>query len=46
MKHLRVEEYTYLGQTISRNKDHENEIRKKIGMRWSVFALLMNTVIS
>ncbi len=32
-----MEEYTYLGKTVSANPDHEKEIRRRIGMGWSAF---------
>ncbi len=33
----RVEEYIYLGQTVSANPAHVKEIKRRIGMGWSAF---------
>ncbi len=41
-----VEEYTYLGQMVKANPEHEKEIRRRIGMRWSALGkqnLVMNS---
>ncbi len=41
-----VEEYTYLAQKVSANPAHDKEIRRNIGMGWSVFGkqnLVMNS---
>ncbi len=40
-----VEEYTYIGQTVSANPAHEKEIRRRIRMGWIAFGkqnLVMN----
>ncbi len=33
----RVEEYIHLGQTVRANPEHDREIKRRIGMRWSAF---------
>ncbi len=41
-----VDEYTYLGQMVSANPEHEKEFRRGIGMGWSAFGkqnIVMNS---
>ncbi len=35
----RVEEYTFLGQTVSANTAHDKEIMRRIGMGLSAFGM-------
>ena len=40
-----VQDYIYLGEKIGSCTDHENEIKRRIGMGWSAFFFSNNTML-